>query len=215
MGDHTLGPGFFDYAAAAVSIPVLVIASPVFRPWYRRWGATPDEATRWLPGDELVPRPRLETTWAITIQGSAADVWPWLAQLGQSRGGFYSYDALENLVGCKIHSADCILPDVKPLDVGDQVRLGPEGYPYYIVAEVDPGRALILKTPEGANGSWSFVLDPKTERLTRLITRTRLEYEPTFANALMWRVFTDPISFVMGRGMLRGIKRRVEGRPAG
>ena len=168
-----------------------------------------------LPGDELVPEPRLQTTWAITIQAPASEVWPWLAQLGQSRGGFYSYDALENMAGCNIHSTDRILSDVAPLQVGDQVRLGPEGYPYYVVAGIDPGQALILETPEGVNGMWSFILDQKAEQATRLITRTRLAYEPTVANVLIWRVFTNPISFVMGRGMLRGIKRRAEARSAG
>jgi hypothetical protein len=211
MGDRTFQPGFFDYVAAAASIPALVVGSPLLRPWYRDWGTAGDEATRTLPGDELVPEPRLQTTWAITIQAPAAEVWPWLAQLGQSRGGFYSYDALENMAGCNIHSTDRILSDVAPLQVGDQVRLGPEGYPYYVVADIDPGQALILETPEGVNGMWSFILDQKAERATRLITRTRLAYEPTVANVLIWRVFTDPISFVMGREMLRGIKRRAEG----
>lgn len=215
MGELAFQPGFLDYAAAAVTVPALIVTSPLLRPWYRRWGATRDEATRSLPGDDLVAQPRLETTWAITIHAAASDVWPWLAQLGQSRGGLYSYDGLENLAGCNIHSADRILPHIEPLAVGDEVRLGPEGYPYYVVAGVDPDHALILKTPAGANGAWSFVLDQKGERQTRLITRTRLEYEPTVANVLIWRVLTEPISFVMGREMLRGIKRRAEAHPAG
>ena len=69
------------------------------RPWLRRWGATDDEVARALPGDELVPDPAIDSTWSVTIDAPAEDVWPWLAQIGQDRGGFYSYEWLENLAG--------------------------------------------------------------------------------------------------------------------
>ena len=83
-----------------------------------RWGATDEELVATLPGDELVPHPDLTTTRAVTVNARAADVWPWIAQLGQGRGGFYSYDALENLVGCDIHSADRIVPAWQGVAVG-------------------------------------------------------------------------------------------------
>lgn len=71
----------------------------VARPWLRRWGATPDELEKPLPGDELVPDPGVVTTRAVTIDAPVEEVWPWLAQIGQDRGGFYSYEWLENLAG--------------------------------------------------------------------------------------------------------------------
>ena len=79
-----------------------------------------------LPGDDLIANPDLTATRAITVHTSAEQVWPWIAQLGRGRGGFYSYDVLENLVGCDIHSADQIVPEWQDITVGDQVKLHPE-----------------------------------------------------------------------------------------
>ena len=169
-----------------------------------------------LPGDDLVPEPVLAANRVITIQAAADAVWPWLLQLGQGRGGFYSYQRLENMIGCDIHNADRIVPELQDLKVGDLVRLGPEGMPAFNVAAIDPGSALILRgdMPD-ANGNattwiWIFFLVPVDDQTTRLILRTRLDYAPNFGNRLMWRVFTDPISFNMERKMLQGIKARAE-----
>jgi hypothetical protein len=99
---------------------VTVVAAAVLRAWQRRWGATDDEVNRTLPGDDLISHADLTATRAITIHTTAAQVWPWIAQLGQGRGGFYSYDFLENLVGCDIHSADRIVPEWQRIDIGDR-----------------------------------------------------------------------------------------------
>jgi hypothetical protein len=113
------------------------------RPWQLRWGATDQESDGSLPGDDLIANPDLTATRAITVHVAAEQVWPWIAQLGQGRGGFYSYDALENLVGCDIHSADQIVPEWQDINVGDQVKLHPEvGLD---VAVVEQGRALVLR----------------------------------------------------------------------
>src|SRR5690349_9989833 len=84
----------------------VVVYIALVRPWHMRWGATDDEVRRPLPGDELVARPKALATHAITIRAPAAEIWPWLVQFGQGRGGFYSYDWLENLFGCDIHNVD-------------------------------------------------------------------------------------------------------------
>jgi hypothetical protein len=161
-----------------------------------------------------VPQPKQEATRAITIQAPVSDVWPWLVQLGQGRGGLYSYDWLENLIGCDIHNADRIMPEFQRLQVGDPVRLGPEGYPFYTVAAIEPERALILHaaSPEisGHNESWIFYLEPIDENSTRLIIRSRRKYEPTLANFVIWQVITEPAHFIMERKMLLGIKQRAE-----
>ena len=91
-----------------------------------RWGTIDAEFDEPLPGDDLIPSPNLVATRAITVRASAEHVWPWLVQLGQGRGGFYSYDFLENLVGCDIHSADRIVPEWQEAVVGDEVKLHPE-----------------------------------------------------------------------------------------
>jgi hypothetical protein len=96
--------------------------------WRRMaWGATAQEASAAMPGDEIVGLPRYRTTHAITIDASVADVWPWLVQIGQGRGGLYSCDWLENLLGLDIHSAQDIDASLQTLSVGDVVRLVPEG----------------------------------------------------------------------------------------
>jgi hypothetical protein len=104
---------------------------------YLRWGATDDELKVVLPGDELVPVADLTATRAVTVRAATVGVWPWIAQLGQGRGGFYSYDFLENLVGCDIHSAERVVPEWQSVEVGDAVHLHPEVG--LIVAVVEPG----------------------------------------------------------------------------
>src|SRR5689334_7890503 len=79
------------------------------RPMHLRWGATSQEVSRPLPGDDLVPHPKGKSTHAITINSPAPNIWPWLVQLGQNKGGFYSYSWLENLVGCHMRNTDRIV----------------------------------------------------------------------------------------------------------
>jgi hypothetical protein len=130
----------------ATQIAAVLPAAPLLRRWYTHWGATIDEARGRLPGDELVPEAQLSSTRAITIDAPAAQVWPWLAQIGQGRGGFYSYDELENLVGCHIHSAHQILADHQRLEVGDVIRLAGGG-------AVLPGGKSRTPQPAGAGGA--------------------------------------------------------------
>ena len=131
----------------------------------RNWGATADEATATLPGDEFVPEPAETTTLAVTVAAPADVVWSWLVQMGQDRGGMYSYDWLENLVGLRIHSTDEIRREWQQLSVGDRVVVVPEGYGpmpagyAFAVAQVDAPRALVLRQapPDHPwNGVWSF-----------------------------------------------------------
>src|SRR6266542_263677 len=108
-----------------------------------QWGATDQEANGPLPGDDLIASPDLTATRAITIRTSADRAWPWIAQLGQGRGGFYSYDFLENLLGCDIHSADHIVSEWQDVAVGDDVRLFPDGP--LTVAVLEPARSLVIQ----------------------------------------------------------------------
>lgn len=210
----------------ALAIGGTIVLSPLLAPWYRTWGATENEAQRSLPGDELVPHPRSEVTCAITIQALADRVWPWLVQLGCQRAGWYSYDLLDN---GGVPSAGHILPEYQHLLAGDQVLLTPDGRLGLPVTALEPERALVLggtldtRTGMGVqpgqplpeayySGINVFVLEPAGETATRLIFRQRLDWNPGPANTLMYRVFLEPISFVMARRMLKGIKHRVEAR---
>jgi len=104
-----------------------MLAAPLLRGRYNRWGATTSEVTASMPGDDLVPHPRLGYTRAITVDAPPEAVWPWLVQMGQGRGGLYSFDGLENLARCNIHSVDRIVREHQQLSIGDLVRMGPEG----------------------------------------------------------------------------------------
>jgi hypothetical protein len=183
------------------------------RPRQLRWGATDQESDGSLPGDDLIANPDLTATRAITVHTSADQVWPWIAQLGQGRGGFYSYDVLENLVGCDIHSADQIVPQWQAITVGGQVKLHPEvGLG---VAVVELGRALVVRggVPMGAapppyDFTWAFVLQEQPEGTTRLLVRERYAYTQRWAPLLVEPVAV--VAFVMSQRMLRGIKERAE-----
>ena len=98
------------------------------RRFYRNWGTSKDECETPLPGDELVGAPAVQTTEGIWIDAPASAVWPWLVQMGQDRGGLYSYESLENLIGLKFRNAERIHPEWQQLAVGDVIRLVPRGW---------------------------------------------------------------------------------------
>ena len=191
----------------------VVAAAAALRRRQLRWGATHAEIITPLAGDEVVPEPDLTATRAITIHAGVDDVWPWIVQLGQGRGGFYSYDALENLVGCDIHSALEINPDWQHLDVGDAVRLAPELALNVAVAK--PPRTLVLRggvmpgtTVAPYDFTWTFDLSPVSAATTRLVVRERYAYTRWWA-----RLMVEPltvVSFLMSRRMLHGIRDRAE-----
>jgi hypothetical protein len=209
---HDFNPSLAEEIFAAPAIAGNVVFSPITRPWYTGWGSTLEERQRALPGDDIVPKPRLVATRAITINAPPGAVWPWLAQMGQGRGGLYSYQKLENLARCDMHNADAIHPEWQSPAIGDKVRFGPEPYPFQYIRAIDPGRTLVLGTaPEETRtpASWVFHLEPAGQG-TRLIARSRNGYEPGIMNTIVWRVMTDPIFFVMERRMLIGIRDRAE-----
>jgi hypothetical protein len=183
------------------------------RPWQLHWGATAVERGERLAGDELMARADLTATRAITIRCPSDRVWRWLVQIGQGRGGLYSYDRLENLVGCDMHSADRIVPELQNVDVGDEVRLAPSMG--LTVAAVETGRSLVLTggVPIGRSAppydfTWSFVLREESYASTRLIVRERYAYQRVWAPLLVEP--TEAISFVMSQKMLRGMRDRAE-----
>jgi hypothetical protein len=167
----------------------------------------------------------LQTTRAVTISAPAERVWPWLVQMGQGRGGLYTYEWIENALGAQIHNLDRIDPDLQTLRTGDRIRLTPELYlgrlpgQFYRVKEIRAEEALVLlqELPTGALNSWSFVLRPSAGGHTRLIVRGRTS-APVGRRARIARrvelLVLEPGYFVMERGMLRGIKRRAEAMPA-
>ena len=206
----------------AATVALATVAAMAFAArWHRTWGATDREAAEELPGDELVPAPEHQTTRAITIDGTPADVWPWLVQIGQGRGGLYTYEWIENALGARIHNLDRIDPGLQGLEVGDPIRLTPEVYlgrlpgQFYRAEEIRPVEALTMlqDLPGGGVSSWSFVLRALPDRRTRLLVRGRTSAKPSFGARVarsLELLLLEPGYFVMERGMLLGIKRRAE-----
>jgi hypothetical protein len=189
----------------------------VVRPWHVRWGATDAEVRERLPGDEVVPDAELEATHAVTIEAPVTAVWPWLAQVGQGRAGFYSYSWLENLVGCEMENADRIVPEWQELRVGDTVRLHPKVPPLPVLI-VEPYRAIVMgggadEAGDGCNpttGTWGFYLKAVDEKTSRLLMRCRWKRMPGLLSWLCNYALLEPAHFVMERKMLLGIKARAE-----
>lgn len=185
------------------------------RPWFLRWGATSAELKQSLPGDEIVDRPMSGCTRAITINAPPEKVWPWIAQIGQGRAGFYSYTWLENLIGCQIVNADRIHPEWQDPKPGDVVRMHPKAPPIP-VSFVHPGYALVLgaqsgpATPGFPSISWAFIVESAGAGRTRLLLRTRSSFQPTAGQYLTNKYILEPIQFIMERRMMLGIKERAE-----
>lgn len=184
----------------------------------RNWGATAAEASAPLPGDELVPEPAEMTTLGVTVVAPAEEIWVWLVQMGHGRGGMYSYDWLENLIGLDIHTTDQIREEWQHLAVGDRVVVVPEGYRAmpagysFTVARVEPPRALVLRQapPEHPwNGVWSFHVAPAGDGRCRLLSRSRTETPSQVGLRIATRV-GEPVTLVMTRRMLHGIKQHAE-----
>jgi hypothetical protein len=168
------------------------------------WGATAGEAAARLPGDELLEDADGVATRAIEIGAPPSAVWPWIAQMGPSpRGGAYTYDWIENLLGLGMHSADRVLPAFQHPEVGDTIGYGSN---HMRVERVEPERVLAWRSEDG-NWVWTFVLQ-EGDGSTRLISRNRFRL-PTLATRL-GMIPMEPASLLMERKMLLGIKERAE-----
>jgi hypothetical protein len=188
----------------AIALVAAVVVYPRLRRSLRAWGATSEEAAAWLPGDDLLEDAGGVSTRAITIDAPAAAVWPWLAQMGPSpRGGAYTYDWIENLLGLDMHSVERVLPEFQHPEVGDSIELGSNRMR---IEEVDPGRVLAWRSEDG-NWVWTFVL-AESDATTRLISRNRFRLSTLATRIGMLPM--EPGSLLMERQMLRGIKERAE-----
>ena len=190
--------------AGGLAIAVAVVYWRLLRQPVLRWGATQPEASGRLPGDELLEGADGVATRAIDIDAPASAVWPWLAQMGPSpRGGAYTYDWIENLLGLDMHSTDRVLPQFQHPQVGDTIGFGSNRMR---LARVEPGRVRAWRSEDG-NWVWTFVLRSEDGR-TRLISRNRFRL-PTLA-ARIGMTPMEPASLLMERKMLLGIKQRAE-----
>jgi hypothetical protein len=183
-------------------------------------GPAPDDATRPLAGDDLIPRARLQKTHATTIEAKVEDVWPWLLQMGAGRAGWYSFDFLDN---GRVPSADRIVPELQSLKIGDVIPALPDTPGGFAVLSLVPSRCLVLgdpslapggTRPEGAppwKSTWAFELEPIGGAATRLLVRVRADYRPALKMAVV-RPAIMLAHEIMERRQLHNLRRRAEAR---
>jgi hypothetical protein len=162
-------------------------------------------------------------TRAITIRARPAEIWSWLVQIGQGRGGYYSYDWLENLIGLKMKNAEGINPEWQHIGVGEIIAAEPGGKGFKVLL-VEPERALVIGSVEANDVgvfegfkqmlpafTWAFVLEAIDSEHTRLISRFRGQAPQNQSlSAMLASYFFEPVDFLMTHKMLLGIKRRAE-----
>ena len=189
----------------------------------RNTGVTRYERRRPLPGDALVPDAGPPCTMATTVDAPPAHVWQWLVQMGSNRGGFYSFDHLDN---AGRPSVEEIRPDWQTLEPGDRLDSHPSGRTWFVVTEMEPERTLVLRASIDLrtarsydpaeehprffiDSSWSFVLEPLASR-TRLLVRTRSAARPALLARLVGFVLFDPAHYVMQMRQLMRVRRLAE-----
>jgi hypothetical protein len=192
----------------------------------RTWGASRQECTRLLPGDELVTGRRFQTTHAVTIDAPPERVWPWLVQMGWGRAGWYTYRWVDLLLfPANGPSADRVVPELQDLAEGDLIPDGPpEADCAFTVVRCEPARTLLLFSDSHLFGSlaeredvtmawaWSWQLDPLPGGRTRLIQRNNCRLSPPWLH-LVYTATMIPADLVMARSHLRSIRARAEATP--
>jgi hypothetical protein len=212
------GAGVLAALEGAALIGWHLVATPFIGRRRLRWGTVGAETTDALLGDELVSEPKWSYTLGIVVDASPEEVWPWIAQLGQGRGGFYTYQTLENLAGCRITNSTEILPDHQHPVVGDDIHLHPTAPPMRVEIVHPPHALVLFGSPAdiGAEESWGvstwqFIVKPGPHGGSRLLTRGRYDYGSDWKSRLAFGRFPiEVISFVMSRKMMLEIKRLAE-----
>jgi hypothetical protein len=191
------------------------------RPRMLRWGATDLEVDRTFPGADVIPDSDRSATMAATIDAPPAQVWPWLAQMGTDRGGWYSWDRLDNFGR---RSTEVIHPEWQAVDVGDRLVAKPDGGQWWEVAMVEPerflglrmsidlaGRPFDLSGPRPARFSdslWGFELRDLDDGRTRLIVSGYWALRPRWLKPWMSAVVLEPSHWVMQTRQFTNLKRR-------
>ena len=178
----------------------------MYRPWQLKWGATREEVARSMPGDEVVSLAMFNATRAVTIRAQPEDVWPWIAQMGFGRGGWYSYDVLDNLGH---HSAERIVPELQHLEAGDLIPMGPGADSGMRVKGFVVDRWILWWDGKNQLMTWAWALDPLPDGNTRLVTRVRSRSSWSHVSGV-WLPLVEVADFPMMRKCLLNIKRRAE-----
>ncbi|MBO0594702.1 SRPBCC family protein [Nesterenkonia sp. E16_7] len=210
------GRGWLANGLAGVRILGHLVTGPLLRRRRMSWGATGSEVAADWPGGELIPDPAWTATHAVTVAASPEQIWPWLAQLGQGRAGFYSFERLENLFGCQIRNVDRILPEHQDIAAAGEVRLAPQMAMRVARAQAAADLVLAADSPvddarpggtAAPAGVWSLHLRPAPDGGTRLIERLSYARPHSTPERIFGsRHLIEPISFVMSKEMLGNIR---------
>ncbi|MEU2266671.1 hypothetical protein ABZ568_09580 [Streptomyces olindensis] len=213
------GRRLFGVVAAA-----LALYGVFLRPRVLSWGATREEADRGFPGDDLVPDADGASTMATTLPAPPEEVWPWLRQMGCNRGGWYSWDRLDN---GGHPSAERIVAEWQRLETGQHLDSLPSGDAWFTVAVLQPERTLVLrsqtKLPSGRpldaeygplprayiDSIWGFHLRPEPGGRTRLVVRTRARSRPRPLTRPMDMLFWEPAHLIMQTRQFHNLSTRV------
>ena len=209
-------------AVIAAAFAVFALFFSVVRPLYLRWGATDAELATVYPGEEIFPLAGSRSVRAVTVGAPADEVWPWLAQIGQDRGGFYSYEVLEDIVGCKMPRATRVMQDHQAWREGDQLWMYPkeklDGAGGARLVAHEPGRFLMFASralgaavdqPEA--GVWGFVVRPLEEGRARVLAVSRSAPDASPVAVGFARAVFEPAHYVMERRMLVNLRTLAEG----
>ena len=177
----------------------------VLRPWQLRWGATGEELTRAMPGDEDVATPSFDATRGVTVHAPPEAIYPWIVQIGVTRAGWYSYDLLDNL-GCP--SAQRLLPEHQQIYIGQLIPMSPDGKYGIYVKEFRENEWILWYDKKG-DTTWFWGIYPEGENRTRLVTRVRMKYHWN-SPAALFNLLVEFADLPMMRKCLLGIKERAE-----
>ncbi len=197
------------YWMPSATVAVLVIAAFAYfrllRPWQLRWGSTDEEVNRPMPGNDIVDGPSFNATRAVTIAASSEDIYPWIAQMGVNRAGWYSYDILDNL-GRK--SAETIIPEFQDVDVGDLIPMSPDGKNGLWVKGFQVNEWMLWWDKKG-DSTWAWKIYSEGECLSRLVTRVRVKYR-WLSLLILFNLIIEFFDIIMMRKCMLGIKQRAE-----
>ncbi len=194
---------------AAMGTAVAALYHFVIRPKHLTWGTRGDESKTYLPGDELIPGGE-GVTHAIDIDAPVEAVWPWLAQVGQDKAGFYSYTWLENLFGCEMKNSMEIHPEWQNVKEGDSIKFHPN-LPSIPIAMLRANQHLVMHANAGKNDetTWGFYLIDHGDKQSRLLLRLRARSKSLLQRFLA-EFTVEPAHFIMERKMMLTLKALAE-----
>lgn len=144
--------------------------------------ATEAEHDEARAGDELVAPADVVMDRAFTVPGTAEDVWPWIAQLGKWRAGWYLPRRAERFIPTGRRAIRALDPRWQPLVVGDVIPDYGGRHETFTVAQVSAPHTLVYSSQRrGMRLSWSITVRPVANAdagantgHTRVLLRLRL-----------------------------------------